>query len=181
LGSLNTRAGVPDGNYELRVTATDQCGTSASLTRTITVDNTPPTATISAPLSCANVDGVVQINGTASDAHLAGWTLQYTGDAAHGWVTIASGNASIAGVLANWDTSALAECAYTLRLVVTDTAVLDCNSALRNQTEYYVSVNVGPDGPALRGDIDCDGVVDLADINPFVYCLTHGGVCEPCP
>ena len=184
LAAWDTRAGsaaVADGSYQTQVIGTDDCSNSATVTRTITIDNTPPVAAISSPLSCAYVDGVVQINGTASDAHLAGWTLQYTGGAAHGWVTIASGNASIAGVLTNWDTAGFANCAYTLRLIVTDAAVLDCNSASRNQAEYTVSVNVGPECPALRGDINCDGLVDFGDINPFVYCLTHGGVCAPCP
>ena len=36
--------------------------------------------------------GVVPIIGTATDAHMGGWTVQYSGGDSHGWVTIGSGN-----------------------------------------------------------------------------------------
>ena len=33
----------------------------------------------------------------------------------------------------------------------------------------------------LRGDVNCDGTIDFADINPFVALLTGGGGSEPVP
>lgn len=171
--SWNTRGlSLPDGDYNLRVIGTTTCGHTAMDTRTVTLDNTPPVAAITDPLNCERVSGLVQIVGTAYDAHLAGWVLQYTGGSASGWVTIASGNASIInGVLAIWDTRGLPACAYTLRLLVTDAAVPDCGSPLRAQAEFLVSV---PVGLVLPGDTNCDGVVDFGDINPFVHCLSTG-------
>ncbi len=183
LAAWDTQAGgaaVPDGNYQVQLSATDDCTNASTVTRTITIDNTAPTALITAPLACTSVDGVVAINGTANDAHLDSWTLQYAGGNAHGWVTITSGNfAVVGGLLANWNTAGLAECAYALRLVVTDQAVLNCNSALRHQTEYVVVVNVGT--PSIgRGDINCDGMIDFGDINPFINCII-AGACGDCP
>ena len=100
------------------------------------------------------------IIGTARDTHMAGWTLQYAGGTASGWVTIASSNANVNnGLLANWDTTGLQKCAYTLRLIATDTAVLDCNDSSRNQSEYDLSVIVG-----CEGDLDFNGVIDRTDL-----------------
>jgi hypothetical protein len=180
----NTEAGgaaVVDGNYQVQVVATDDCGNSTTITRTITIDNTAPIAFIATPVACTYVNGVVEIHGTVSDAHLQSWTLQWAGAGQHNWAPpIAVGNAPVInGLLGTWDTSALPECAYVLRLVASDSAVLDCQSPFTNQTEYFVVVNVGTPQIA-RGDINCDGVVNFGDINPFVNCMVNGG-CPPCP
>jgi len=171
LGSWDTRAGIADGNYRLRLDATDQCGrASTPQTRDVVIDNTVPIAVITSPTSCSNVVGQVDILGTASDAHLDGWALYYTGGDAHGWVPINSGPSPVIhGLLGRWNTAGLRPCAYTLRLVVTDKSVLDCNGALRNQSEYLVSVNVGAHGDF---DADSDGDVDLRDYRSFEDAFT---------
>jgi len=171
LASWNTRAGIADGNYRLRLDATDQCGRAATpQARDVVIDNTAPIAVITAPTSCSYVQGQVDILGTASDAHLDGWALYYTGGDAHSWVTIASGTTQVInGLLGRWNTAGLRPCAYTLRLVVTDKSVLDCNGALRNQAEYLVSVNVGAHGDF---DADNDGDVDLRDYSLFEDAFT---------
>jgi hypothetical protein len=46
-----------------------------------------------------------------------------------------------------------------LRLVVTDQAVLDCNGALHNQSEYTMSLNLVNDPLAV--DTDADGMPDV--------------------
>jgi hypothetical protein len=143
--TLNGPAAVPDGPYRLRFRGTTACGHVNETTRDVIVDNTPPVALITDPSPCGYVCGSLQVMGTASDAHLAAWTLQYTGGDSHGWVTIASGTSSVVnGVLGTWDTSSLARCAYTLRLVVSDQAWVDCTNPTRgNVSEYDVSLNVG--------------------------------------
>ncbi len=177
LASWNTAAGptaVADGDYDVRLQGTNDCGDVATVIRTITVDNTPPVALLTQPASCTTVAGVVDVRGTASDAHIQAWTLQYTGGAAHGWVTIASGITSIVGNhIANWNTAGLVECAYTLRLVVSDLSSVSCSGNYQ-QAEYYTSVNIGTPCPADRGDINCDGTIDFGDINPFVECVIMG-------
>jgi hypothetical protein len=159
LGSWNTRA-VADGDYQVRLIGTDDCGNAATNQVTVTVDNTAPIAVITAPTPCSARNGLIQVFGTASDAHLGSWVLQYTGGNAHGWVTIAAGNANVFnGLLGVWDTTGLPSCAYTLRLVVTDQSVLDCNCAARNQSEYTMALDIVSDPLAV--DTDADGMPDV--------------------
>ncbi|MDX2115563.1 MAG: hypothetical protein SFZ24_08075 [Planctomycetota bacterium] len=154
-------AGVPDGEYAIVADARDVCGYSASDSARFIVDNTPPTAIITSPTNCEYVGcGVVAIKGTACDVNLSGWAVQYTGGGSNNWVTIATGNTCIEeDLLALWDTTGLPSCGYTIRLVVTDSSVKNCNSAIVGQSDFYVSVNVG-----LRGDVNGDGQVNFADI-----------------
>ncbi len=99
------------------------------------------------------------------------------GGDARNWVTIATGNTSvIGGVLANWDTSGLRKCAYTIRLVVSDQAGVNC-SGFTHESEDYAAVGLGW---FKIGDMNCDGVVNFGDINAFVACLSNGGDCT-CP
>ncbi|MBX3396596.1 MAG: exo-alpha-sialidase [Phycisphaerae bacterium] len=170
LGQWNTTA-LADGSYSIRLSATS-IGGANSRTVGVTVDNTPPVAVISSPVSCTFVDGVVPIVGTANDANLLGWQLYYAGGDAHGWILINSGTTPVInGVLANWNAAALAPCAYALRLVVTDKSVLDCNSALHNQREYVTLVAVGVGGDC---DMNGDGFANGMDVQPFVNCLLTG-------
>jgi hypothetical protein len=164
LGAWNTRSGTPDGLYAIRLSATDGCGNPDTESVSIEVDNTSPIALITSPVQCSLVDGSVQIRGMVNDAHLGSWTLAYTGGPANGWVTIASGTTPVInGVLGTWNAAALPDCAYTLRLIATDRAVIDCNGALHNQAEYDVSVRIGSATPCPE-DIDDDGDVDLSDL-----------------
>ncbi len=162
LASINSST-LADGDYDFRVTGATRCGQLRSQTLRVTVDNSAPIATITSPTNCSTRGGVVAISGTATDAHLSGWLLQYTGGASNGWVTIASGNAPVInGVLANWNTTGLQRCAYTLRLVVSDRAGLDC-SGYTNASEFEVSLNIG-----CTGDITQDGAVNEADLGALL-------------
>jgi hypothetical protein len=157
----DTTDGIADGEYILRVTASDDCDHEESETKTITVDNTAPTVEITAPMPCSGIDGLVEIVGTAFDENLAGWVVQYTGGGNSGWTTIASGNTNVVDdVLAVWDTSGLAACCYTIRVVATDTAVLNCNGAINHRSEYLVSLEIG----GCTGDLNGDNVVDVNDL-----------------
>ncbi|RME40198.1 MAG: fibronectin type III domain-containing protein, partial [Planctomycetota bacterium] len=82
LGTWDTIGqGVPDGDYVVEALASSGCvSNSANFTRrqiTVTVDNTPPVAIIDLPTACDAVTGNVPIRGTANDAHLDHWVLQY--------------------------------------------------------------------------------------------------------
>ncbi len=172
LASWNTRSGatsVPDGNYRVRVWGFDECGNNRVDLKDIRIDNTAPIGVINTPIECANVSGRVEIRGTATDANLAGWVLQYIGGDATTWVTIASGNSNAVNrVLANWDTSELRACAYVVRLIVSDRASVDCGSGA-NQTEYAIGLNVG-----CRGDFNRDGFVNSQDYFDFITALFSG-------
>ncbi len=156
---------VPDGNYDVRISAENDCGQTRSETRQVTVDNTPPTAFVGSLQSCEYTDGLVEIIGTASDANMGSWTLQYTGGNATGWVTIASGSTNVLdGVLGTWDTSSLPDCAYAIRIIAADRAIIGCGGPIRHRSEHVVTVNVGFCGDF---DADNDGDIDLIDFGAF--------------
>ncbi len=153
---------IPDGDYRIRVDALDNCGHEAFEEVDIIVDNTPPTADITNPENCEFIQcgSIVSVKGTACDANLASWVLQVTGGPYIGWVTIASGNTCVIdGLLGVWDTTGLPNCGYTLRLLVNDSSILNCNGAIVHQSEDVVTVNIG-----LKGDVNGDGAVNFADI-----------------
>ncbi|HVT18587.1 MAG TPA: FlgD immunoglobulin-like domain containing protein [Thermoanaerobaculia bacterium] len=122
-------ASAPDGVYTLEVTAT--VGTTTAVASTaVTLDNTPPAVALTAPatgqlLSNMHQAGsaVITITGSAGDLNLAGWTLEYgAGSPPNSWITLRSGSASVAGNLLSWDTLALRNGVYTLRLRASDLA-----------------------------------------------------------
>ena len=151
---------VPDGEYEIRVTATS-VGGSASHTVGVIVDNTAPTAMLDEPLNCALVNGEIEIHGQVADHNMERWDIQWTGGSSNTWNTIEWGTESASGLLATWDLSELPYCVYTIRLIARDAARINCTNDTHS-TEFLVSINVG-----CPGDIyppGGDGKVDLADI-----------------
>lgn len=158
------------GAFDLRVTGHDACGNTAAVTRSVIVDNKPPAAAITSPAYCAFLSGSVDVRGTADDANIDEWILDYTGGASHGWTEIARGNAGVSNAtLGTWNVSGLQRCGYTLRLRVYDKTVLNCGSPLRQMTEHTRTVMVGD-----TCDVNGDGLVDGTDIAPFVQCLLGG-------
>jgi hypothetical protein len=165
-------AAVIDGTYTVRVQATDSCTMSTTVSRNIVIDNTPPVALITSPVNCSTIEqGFIQIHGTASDAHMGGWSLQYSGGDAHAWVTIANGNTNVVdGVLATWDAKALRDCCYVVRLVVTDAANVSCSGG-GNSSEYIVSFGLGSD---CTQDFNRDGLVNSQDFFDFLNVFFNG-------
>ncbi len=74
---LDTRL-LPDGPYELKISARDAAGNVAKRTSTLIVDNTPPTLTLSIP-RMENVTGILTINVTVADEHLVHYTISLDG------------------------------------------------------------------------------------------------------
>lgn len=150
--------GIPDGNYDLRLRTIGQCGNWNDYV-SVTVDNTAPVAEITEPLACTVERGQVVVRGTASDANLAGWVLQYSDPATSSWQIIATGTSEVVNdILGVWDTSGLDSCCYTLQLIVNDRAIV--NSVTQGRTsEYVVPVRIG-----LEGDADMDNDVDYDDL-----------------
>lgn len=170
LGTWNTLPGTPDGNYEIRLTGQDSCNYVATINRFVTIDNTAPIAVISSPLSCSFVNGVVPIVGSANDANLLRWDLYFSGGDFHHWNLITGSQSPVVnGLLANWNTAGLRSCSYALRLVVTDRAIVNCNDATHNQSEYIAAVNVG-----RVCDVNGDGLINGLDVQPFVTCVMTG-------
>jgi hypothetical protein len=197
---------VPEGQYEIRVTASSVGGTAVD-TVGVTVDNSAPEVGLDQPLNCVAVDGVLEIYGSVHDANLSGWSLHWTGGPSNAWNYIQSGSGPIDGLLATWDVSGLPNCAYTIRLGASDQARLNCTNDA-HWAEFLVSVFHGsaagaccipgagcavlsgaecataggsyqgdgtscsPNPCVCAGDLNCDGVIDFGDINPFVLYLS---------
>lgn len=164
--SWNTQASgavIPDGAYRVRVRTADSCSNTSSVVRDVIVDNTSPAALITTPGACTNVDGLVQVLGTASDANLQNWVLEFTGGDVTTWSVIASGTSNVSnGLLGVWNVNNLRPCAYTLRLTVADRARLGCAGG-PHYSVYTRSVNVG-----CPADFNKDGVNDFFDYLDFV-------------
>lgn len=169
LAQWNT-VSLADGAYDLRFTTTDSCGNVGVTTKALTVDNTRPVARIDTPVACGTVAGLVTVRGQATDAHLSGWSLQYTGGDLSGWTTISTGTSAISsgGVLGVWNTAGLRRCAYTLRLLASDAADNNCGSG-GNVGEYLVSVEAGCDA-----DFNRSGSVSVQDIFDFLSAYFAG-------
>lgn len=106
----------------------------------------------------------MRVIGTVDDANLAAWSLSFTGGGLNEWVPLGSGVTPVFnGVLGNWDVSGLPPCSYTLRVIATDEAALGCNGAIRNTSEFMVSVEVA-DPLACPEDINGDGVINITDL-----------------
>lgn len=175
IAAWDTSAGVADGTYTLRVTGADACGHTLTQYRDLVVDNTAPTAVITEPANCSYADPIVEVYGTATDAHLSYWVLQYTGGTQHGWVTIDDGTSPVVnGLLGVWDTRSLPSCAYTLRLLTYDASVVQtqCGWPSYHQSEYTTSVLVADYCPV---DLDGDADEDLLDYGMFQECFTGPG------
>ncbi len=84
-------------------------------------DNEPPVAAITTPASGSTLTGSVDIIGTAKDANLRRWVLEYTVTDSDQWVEIASGKTAVDNnVLTRLNTSLLRSDFYRLRLTAYD-------------------------------------------------------------
>lgn len=142
-------AGLPDGAYILRLTASDRAGLSGEARVRILVDNTPPIAAISSPAPDAYVRAALPIVGTATDATLAVYTIGVAPEGSLLFSEIASGNAPVSGgTLGLW--SALPpDGRYRLRLDVVDRAV----NASRAETSITVDTSP-PSAPVLQATLE---------------------------
>jgi hypothetical protein len=143
----------------------------------------PAAAAITYPpeLGAGCACGLVDVKGTANDPDgtFSHYRLAYRRIRTPTWTVITDSDTPVIDIpLAIWDTTGLPTCAYTLRLRVYDQAEIGCSSGDRHYTDYMTSVFVNLDC-RLPGDMNCDGLVNSFDIDPFVLCLTTGN-CD-CP
>ena len=125
---------VADGLYDLRVITTDNAGntfTSALITN-VRVDNTNPTGSLTAPSAGANLTGsAVTVSSNSADGGSGVANAQFQRSPAGGgvWTNIGAADTTSPYSVA-WDTTAVADGLYDLRVVTTDNAGNTFTSAL---------------------------------------------------
>ncbi len=128
-------------------------------------DNTPPIAEIDVPPSFSCVCDPVQIKGTANDPDgtLQGWLLEYQPAFSNGWTVISAGaNPVIANTLGIWNTGALAQGYYLLRLTVNNACGLsntDVRVVYVDNAFDTVQVDYPADNQIVGGTVCFDGTV----------------------
>ncbi|HYZ93198.1 MAG TPA: Ig-like domain-containing protein, partial [Actinomycetota bacterium] len=136
--------GVSDGLYDLRVVTTDNAGNalgSAAVTN-VRIDNTSPTGSITSPASGANVRGTISVDSSSADGGSGVATAQFQRSPAGGgsWTNIGAADTT-APYSAIFDTTAVSDGLYDLRVLTVDNAGNSATSALT--TDVRVD-NTGP-------------------------------------
>jgi hypothetical protein len=119
---------LTDGAYRIRLLIKDKAGNALEKAINVTLDNTPPTVSITAPSEGAELSGNVSIRLTVSDINLDRVFL-YVDNAAF----------NMTGTSYSWDTTIVGDGTHTIKLVATDKAG---NSAKTSITVTTVNVRL---------------------------------------
>jgi len=177
---------LPTGPYTFTIQATEPLsGVSSSTTGSLTLDNVPPIAAITAPAADQTVYEIVPVTGSANDAiGLASYVVEFgAGDPAPSYTAIGSPQSTPVsnGLLAQWPTENLVSAGpgepalleqwipngvYTLRLTSTDLAdnVTTATVRVDSQNLYLENVAAAPISfdPVTGGSASITGVLSLA-------------------
>lgn len=112
------------GMTTIRLLASDGAGNTAVSDVTVQLENSSakPTVSITSPVAEAVVAGIRRITGTASDSTFEGYRLEFSPDEQPtNWTEFfASPNTVTDDILGSWDTTAVSDGGYTLRLTAID-------------------------------------------------------------
>ena len=154
-----------DGDVRVVVRATDEAGnTLDSAVQTVLVDNTNPTGSLTAPANGAELAGTVAVSSDSADSGSGVASAEFQRRPAGGgaWTTI--GTDANAPYSVNWNTTALSDGDYDLRVVTTDDAGNTFNSATRTVTVDNTAPTVALTAPT--------GFVNGAAPDPFTATAT---------
>lgn len=116
--------GMPaNGSYQVLGRVFDVAGNSLdSAKQTVTIDNTAPTGTIAAPAASANLHNTATVTSNSADASsgVQSATFQRSPSGAGTWTTIATD--TVTPYTTSWDTTAVTDGLYDLRVVTQDNA-----------------------------------------------------------
>jgi subtilisin family serine protease len=135
---------LTDGNYTIKLVAFDMAGNKAETSIIVTVDNTSPSAEITAPTNCAHVKGVVNTTFMLADSNLEKATLSIDGRSFD--VT------TISSYL--WDTTSQSDGSHMLTLTVWDKAgnmETDVITVIVDNTPPIGEIRAPLNGAYLRG------------------------------
>ena len=134
---------LADGLYTLRLSAIDLAGLTGEKRVLITVDNTAPTVTITAPVEGSYVKVPQDVTGTISDINFASYSLDIASGArgtSTNWSNLGAGTAAVSsGKVFSWQ-ALPPDGLYTLRVSAKDKA--------DNYAEALVQVTVDTHPPA---------------------------------
>ncbi len=113
---------VVDGSYDIKVEATDPASNTGSKTMTVEVDNTPPSVSILSPINGSDIEGAVDVTGTATDANIDTISLKIDG-------------AEVSSTLPySWNTSSYSNGSHIVELTASD--------QLGNTATTKITVNI---------------------------------------
>ncbi len=127
VGSLVELPALEDGNYRLRLNALDLAGNVSELERSFTVDNTPPTVSLTAPddgAFLATSSSPISIGGSLVEQNVESYALEIgIGAVPRGWMALAGGNTlESESIAVDWEVNGLPDSVYSIRLTATDLA-----------------------------------------------------------
>ncbi len=124
---------LADGNYDLRVTTSDNDGNnytslpvSVSVQNTAATDTTPPTVSLTAPMDGDTLVGAVLFSANADDgtegSGVASVTFQASADIGTTWIDLGTSANTESPYTLTVDTTGLTDGAYTVQAVAADQA-----------------------------------------------------------
>ncbi|MCE4600913.1 MAG: Ig-like domain-containing protein [Desulfurococcales archaeon] len=111
-----------DGRYNLTIYTVDRAGNANATTRFITIDNTPPSATIQSPSNGQDLTGTVNITVDASDAIGLRYVTIYINGTLVFNKTVDPDNPTDPTYTYEWDTTKYQDGTYNITTVVYDLA-----------------------------------------------------------
>ena len=154
-----------DGDYQVLVRVADRAGSTLdSAKQTVTVDNTDPTGSLTAPADSAQVSGTVAVSSDSTDSGSGVDSALFERRPAGGGAWTAIGTDTSAPYSVSWDTTPLGDGDYDLHVVTTDVAGNSFTSAIRT---------VSVDNHAPTVSITAPGTyVNSAAADPFTVTAT---------
>lgn len=124
INTVGLSKAISSGTITISATLGGKTGSSSlSVIARALGDNTPPTATITAPVDGGAIAAPTAIIGTASDANFLRYELAIARAGEESYTVLSESNVSVSnGALANLDPATLVNDLYTLRLTVYDRA-----------------------------------------------------------
>lgn len=128
---------VEDGTHIVQLQLTDACQAKDTRTLSVAIDSVAPVVRIDSPSPGAQVGATLAVSGLVTDANLGSWTLKLAPASTPEAVrVVASGTASVHGLLGTFPMGAVSEPAQLL--------TLEAEDAVGHHSEITVPVQVTP-------------------------------------
>jgi subtilisin family serine protease len=136
-----------------------------------------PTAGISSPAQSQIVSGpALDILGTVSGTGFVDYTVKYAAAGEATWNLITTATTPVSnGLLASWDTSALPDGDYLIKLTVTDTLGRNITDVVGVTVDGYETIISFPTQLVSQGNIDIVGSAETKNDIPFESYLLEWG------